>query len=338
HIFRRYIELGSVHVLARQLVREGIRSKRWTTSKGEARGGVLLSRGALFHMLRNRLYLGEIVHKDVSYPGQHQAIVDAETFAAAGRLLDAAPVRQKKRVVDAAPLTGLLFDTAGNRMTPVHSKGRSGKRYRYYISGPLQTGGEVPRDIPRRVPASRIEDLLISHLRQWSMRPEADWQVFLPWIRKIEVHASALVTMLVPPLHERWGDRVDHPIYAESIARGELRVTIPATIILRGGRSRVTGTGFTRTNPDRALIAGLRRAHITLREHGVDLIEKGFGFDNAKGIADPYLRSLSSLAFLAPDIQQAILTGRQPDGMLLAELLRSDLPLCWQRQREMFGM
>lgn len=338
HVFDRYIALGSVHVLARELAEEGIRSKRWTTSKGDIKGGVILSRGALFHMLRNRLYLGEIVHKGTSHPGQHAAIVDPNIFAAAGRLLDAAPVRKTGRAADTAPLTGLLFDAAGNRMTPVHSRGRSGGRYRYYVSAPLQAGREVPSDILRRIPARRMEELLLSHLRQWSRRLEADWPTFATWVRRIDVHSSALVVSITPPVHERWADRIEHPATMEMLDKGKLRITVPATIILRGGRSRIAGTGVIRINPDRALIASLRRAHATLAGHGIDLLGGGLDFDDARGIDDPYLRSLSTLAFLASDIQHAILTGRQADGMTLAELLRADIPLCWRRQRELFGM
>jgi DNA invertase Pin-like site-specific DNA recombinase len=337
-IFRRYIELGSVHVLARELAEHGIRSKRWTTSKGEARGGVVLSRGALFHMLRNRLYLGQIVHKGASHPGQHAAIVDPDTFAAAGRLLDAAPARKASRAADTAPLTGLLFDAAGNLMTPVHSRGRSGGKYRYYVSAPLQSGRDVPADIIRRIPALRIEELVLMRLREWSRRAEADWTSFTPLLRRIDVHSAALVLTVAPPAHERWADRLEHPASLESAAGGLLLVTIPATIILRGGRSRVTGGGVIRINPDRALIGGLRRAHAELAARGIALLDRAPHFSDARGIDDPYIRSLSSAAFLAPDIQHAILTGRQPDGMTLAELLRSDIPLCWDRQRVMLGI
>ena len=338
HIFRRYIELGSVHVLARELAVRGTRSKRWTTSKGDHRGGVTLTRGALFHMLRNRLYLGEIVHKGVSHPGQHAPIIDAEIFAEAGKLLDAAPVRRTGRATDAAPLTGLLFDAAGNRMTPVHSKGRSGRKYRYYVSAPLQTGGEIAPLLRGRIPAGRIEELVLSHVRSWSGRRDADWPVFAAWLRRIEVHPSALLITIAPPVHERWTERIDAPAVADVLPGGELRVSVPATIITRGGRSRITDTGVTRINPDRALIGGLRRAHATVAEHGIDLLSRTGNFDDARGIDDPYLRSLASLAFLAPDIQHAILTGRQADGVMLGQLLRADIPLCWHKQRAMFEM
>ena len=338
HIFRRYIVIGSVYVLARELAADGIVSKRWTTSKGVTKGGLVLSRGALFGMLRNKLYLGEIVHKETSFPGQHAAIIDRQVFDAAARMLDAGRTARAETSTDGAPLVGLLFDAAGNRMTPVHSRGRSGRRYRYYVSGPLQTGGDVPRDIQRRIPAERIEELLVTHLREWSLRPDAGWTVFTPWLRRIDVHSGALVVTIVPPGHERWLKRIEAPSEAQLLASGELRITVPATIVVRGGRSRITGSGLVRTRPDPLLISGLRRAHAVLASRGIDLLDRQCDFASAAGIEDPYNRSLVPLAFLAPDIQQAILAGRQPEGMGMTTFTAAEIPLCWKAQRHMIEM
>ena len=76
HIYRRYLDLGSVRELQVDLIRDGIVSKQRIDRFGRATGGKTLARGALYHLLQNRLYRGEIVHKDKSYPGEHDAIVD----------------------------------------------------------------------------------------------------------------------------------------------------------------------------------------------------------------------------------------------------------------------
>jgi site-specific DNA recombinase len=82
-IYARYTELGSVRLLQRELETQGIVSKV-RTGRGERRyGGQTLARGALYLMLQNRIYLGEIVHKCQSYPGQHQATIDPEMAAGA---------------------------------------------------------------------------------------------------------------------------------------------------------------------------------------------------------------------------------------------------------------
>ncbi|MBI2249270.1 MAG: recombinase family protein [Brevundimonas diminuta] len=87
-IFARYLELGSVNLLERWLHDEDIRSKAWTSTRGRAMGGLRFSRGALFHLLKNRHYLGEIVHKDTTYPNTHPAIVDPKTFSAVQTVLE----------------------------------------------------------------------------------------------------------------------------------------------------------------------------------------------------------------------------------------------------------
>ena len=73
HIFRRYVELRSVRVLQAELDAAGIRSKQRILADGSPFGGQRLSRGALYLMLQNRIYRGEITHKGNAYPGEHPA-------------------------------------------------------------------------------------------------------------------------------------------------------------------------------------------------------------------------------------------------------------------------
>src|SRR6201984_662335 len=73
-IFRRYAELGSVALLKAELDRLGIVSKRREGARGALSGGKRFSRGALYLMLQNRLYRGEVAHKDQIYPRPHEAI------------------------------------------------------------------------------------------------------------------------------------------------------------------------------------------------------------------------------------------------------------------------
>ena len=76
HIFRRYVEIRSVRALKAELDTAGIRSKRRTFADGTVYGDQKLSRGALYLMLQNRIYRGEITHKGNAYPGEHKTIVD----------------------------------------------------------------------------------------------------------------------------------------------------------------------------------------------------------------------------------------------------------------------
>lgn len=67
------------------------------------------------------------------------------------------------------------------------------------------------------------------------------------------------------------------------------------------------------------------------------MTEKNGQLTQPRGVDDPYLRKLTGLAFLAPDIQRAILEGQQPAGLTLSTLLSASLPLDWQEQRRQLG-
>ena len=291
-------------------------------------------------MLRNRLYLGEIVHKDVSHPGQHDAIVDEELFAAVQARLNANKVVRRERTIRNSPLTGLVFDAAGNRMSPAHAHGKSGQRYLYYVSAPLQAGGTVRDDILCRVPAAVIEDAIFERLRRWSDRSAAGSGNLASFLRRVEVRRDCILIDVAPPEHEDWLANLGAAEQASPVSDEVMRIACSLQISTRGGRTwliQPSTAAPRKARPDRALIAGLRRAHAELQSRGIDLSNPRAPIPDAKGMGDPYLRKLSAISFLAPDIQRAILEGRQPTGLTLGNLLATSLPLDWQKQREMLG-
>jgi DNA invertase Pin-like site-specific DNA recombinase len=163
-IFARYAELGSVTLLQAELARRGVRSKRREGAGGRLAGGQTFSRGILYLILQNRLYRGEVAHKGNVYPGQHEAIVDSGLWQIVQDKL-AANRRARTLAVGAeAPslLSGLIFDSDGNRMTPTHANKR-GRRYRYYISASLLDRGRAGPNT-MRVPAGEIDGLVLDRL------------------------------------------------------------------------------------------------------------------------------------------------------------------------------
>src|SRR5213075_1397198 len=132
HIFRRYAALGSVRLLQQELDAAGIRSKSWISTPGRRWGGKPLARGALYTMLRNRIYRGEIVHKDQHYPGEHEPIIDEKLWDEVQAKLAANAVERSAGEAVASPslLAGLLYDGQGHRMSPSHAV-KNGMRYRY---------------------------------------------------------------------------------------------------------------------------------------------------------------------------------------------------------------
>ena len=129
-IYRRYLTLKSVHALRDDLADAGIKSKRRTRPDGAEYGGQKFSRGALYLILQNQLYRGEISHKGNSYPGEHPAIVDKPLWDDVQAVLAANRVERATGARGRHPslLTGMVFDEAGERLTPTHAV-KKGTRY-----------------------------------------------------------------------------------------------------------------------------------------------------------------------------------------------------------------
>jgi site-specific DNA recombinase len=166
HVFTRYLELRSVRALKEELDAAGIRSKHRTFKHGTKHGGHKLSRGALYLMLQNRIYRGEITHKGDAYPGEHKPIVDKTLWNKVQAVLDENRIDRAIGTDAKHPslLAGLVFDESGERLTPTHAV-KKGTRYRYYVSKPLITGAAKDSFQGRRIPAGDLEGLVIGRLR-----------------------------------------------------------------------------------------------------------------------------------------------------------------------------
>src|SRR5437764_4445761 len=129
-IFERYLELGCVRALRAALDRLAVRSKQRVAETGRMIGGGPFSRGALYYLLRNRVYRGEAVHKGVGHRGEHEAIIDEGLWEAVQAKLSAQDTKRGRgRAESGALLMGFLFDDRGNRMSPTHTTRKAG-RYR----------------------------------------------------------------------------------------------------------------------------------------------------------------------------------------------------------------
>lgn len=162
HIFRRYVDLKSVLALSQELNRDGIVSKARVDRYGNATGGKPLARGALYLMLQNRIYRGEIVHKNKAYPGLHDALIEETLWDNVQATLAENRVERVTRSKAAAPslLAGLIYDETGERMSPTHAN-KKGTRYRYYVSQSLIKRGRPKAEAAAcRIPAADLETLV----------------------------------------------------------------------------------------------------------------------------------------------------------------------------------
>jgi DNA invertase Pin-like site-specific DNA recombinase len=337
-IFRRYLALGSVHGLRRALSDEGVRSKRRVTLNGKAIGGAGFSRGALFYLLSNRHYLGEIVHKEKSYPGAHAAIVDAELFEAVQLKLaeNAGEARRARTGLEprppAAPLAGLVFDDRGNAMSSVQAR-KNGRLYRYYVSTAIQQGrAEEAGSLPR-FPGPVLEDLLRDRLGRLELiRGVEDLAAV---IERIEVGRTQVIVRL------DIRDRV--PSHANVVLGDQFEIlddtavlTILTHLKWRGGAKCAVGPSGAKAvdtpKPDLALLRALARAEAWKAR----MLGDGLSMDQLiaeQNVNRSYAQRLVRLAFLAPEIKRAILDGRTPQGVTLQRLMQGEIPLAWADQR-----
>jgi site-specific DNA recombinase len=354
-IFQRYLALGSVHAVMIWLDDQAIRSKARVTARGRAVGGLRFERGALFHLLKNRVYIGEITHKGQSFPGAHPAIVDPATFDAVQQRLSsqARQFHARPTRVSTMMLKGLLFDADGAPMSPTFGHGSRGQVYRYYVSAPLQQGRQRDPDDEaiRRVPAHAIESLVRGRLERLSAGRVAEVPSL---VARVEVHATT-VQMLVnrsaffrrpsdpetelETLDRRLpaGERIIHDRDDEMLAR----ITLPCCLKFGGGKVWITdpngAVNLSNTAPDRTLIRALQSAHRLIAKSAAQRVGRPEDLAIGHLPKSPYERNLCRLAFLAPDIQAAILEGRQPYDLTLARFFHQDIPPVWADQRRAFG-
>jgi len=171
HIYRRYLELGSVKELIAVLDREGARTKVQMRTATGHRGGIPFGRGCLFHLLKNRIYLGETVHKGMAYPGEHEAIVPLELWSdVQQRLAERARVRVLGNGADhPSLLAGIIRDGEGRPMSPSHAN-KGPKRYRYYVTHESHVSRQQPA---WRVSAHDLEAIVVGRLAQHLSDPAA---------------------------------------------------------------------------------------------------------------------------------------------------------------------
>ena len=367
-IFRRYLELGSVRLLKQELDQTGIRSKERARRDGSRIGGQPFSRGALYALLSNPIYIGEIAHKGVRYPGQHEAILDRAVWdAVQQRLRDGAPERTRPAAPSESPLMGKLFDEAGQRLTPTHAA-KGGRRYRYYVSRALVTGTAEQAPGAWRLPAAQIETLIASlaaavlsessaiatALERAGVQP-ADIPEAL---RRAERYRDRLRSDV-----ER-GDALKAMINRVELGPDRLRVLLSlasllpasaqpihehASVLIREFPLRIQRRGVERklvidgpgpqaTSPDPVLLKEIKRAHRCFDALVTGQVGSVAELATIEGVSDRYVSSVLPLAFLAPEIIEAIAAGRQPADLTAHRLIRSlDLPTEWTAQKRSLG-
>jgi len=165
-IFSLYLKAGCVSGLKARLDQEDAKSKVRTSPSGRKTGGVSHSRGALYKILGNHIYIGEIGHKGQFHPGEHEGIVPRALWDQVQEKLhgNSQARRTGLKAVSPSLLVGLIWDADGNKLTPSHAL-KQGRRYRYYSRAVSQ--GAPPSGSSIRLPAHDIESQVLRRLTGW---------------------------------------------------------------------------------------------------------------------------------------------------------------------------
>jgi site-specific DNA recombinase len=361
-IYRRYLALGSVRELADELNSDNQHVPVRTRANGRTHGGGLWSRGQLYSILKNPMYIGEIQHRDQIYMGKHPSIIDRALWDdVQADLADHCQNKDRRSpVADSSLLAGKVYDEAGQPLIAVHAS-KQGRRYRYYVSKALHHG--VGDKTGARVPARELEKLVADR----SGEALTDLFVLLPEIAaltplgmaasikaserlalQIRAHDPELIADLVErvtlsptgltirlsatSLASLLGlDPIDRNVELHSEAR--LKRCGMAVRLVRGGGS---------TNACDLVDIRLVRLLVRARGWWADMQKGDLSItDLAKreGVTTSYVTRVVRLAFLAPDIVDAITMGKASlsiNGSMLSA--PGSIALSWQEQRRALAL
>jgi site-specific DNA recombinase len=381
-LFQLYLELGSVSSLKIKLDNEGVKSKLRTSAGGNRSGGSSYSRGALYDILQNRLYLGEIHHKGLNHPGEHASIVPRESWDRVQAQLRSDHQGRRNGLKANSPslLVGILQDSKGNRFTPSHAS-KNGRRYRYYVC-PSTGEGKTAANKSIRLPAHDVERQVTMRLQSFlrsgrdvmdelclAEDPPADTQQIMEaaarQFKQLSKGSSTgrdafmrKVVRRVVVHPDRMEIEVDRQILRSALA-GEPRshapngtrqlksgcgdviwLVIESQLKRCGGEMRLVlppdHSNQDPSQPTSSLLKALARARTWQEWILAGDVSGRRALAQRVGLNDRYVGRVLNCAFLAPDIVEAILDGRQPSTLTFARLTRS-LPLGWMEQRTQLG-
>ena len=372
HLFARYLALGAVRALADELARQGITSPRRTYDSGRVSGGGKFTCGQLYYLLKNPVYIGRIRHKEQSYPGQHQGIVDQALWDAVqaslatntqgeGRTRGPAPARPSS-------LAGKIFDEAGSPLIashackPVPSGAEGGKlRYRYYISQPDRDGNQIGATC--RIPAKDIENAVTQRIAEalddpldLAIRLDASLggcridllncasQELAGKMRTKDRATLDLLVTAVRVLPDEIAIELDAQALAQAIG---LQAACDLAVITITSPVKLTRTGMAmRMVFEDGRVAGKAEASAQLIK--LVLRARTWWGQIASGdhdreslarehkVVPSYVSRVLRLAFLSPVLVERILSGEHPARLDGGTLLAPGFPASWAEQERRF--
>ena len=343
-IFRRYLELGSVNELVRDLKERNIRTRIKRLATGKTRGGIPFGRGALYYLLSNHFYIGEVKYKNEILPGEQPPIMDRALFDVV-RQESLAQWSHRTVVRSKADhlLTGVLFDDAGHRMVPTHAT-KAGIRYRYYVSAPFLHGEAKTASAGSisRVPAADIEDIVRKSIKE-HLAARQDSSItnavrledrdLTHLITEIVVRDDRLVIRLKSGHADETSDAPENQSltipWQKPPSRKSRQILLPHNV----SRSEVRPEQFERRA---RLVSAIARGRRWLDDVISGRVTTVAQLCTRERCSVRQVNMTISLAFLAPNLVKAAVEGRLPRGIGVERL--RDPPTEWSRQFEALGL
>ena len=377
-IYELYLKTGSVPAVSRELERRGIQTRPRRPDVKRSKYGGRFFRGHLSRILSNPLYIGEVEHKGARYSGEHAPIIDRAVWDAVQAKLAVNAVGRRSGANARCPslLAGLLYDETGARLSPTHTR-KGPRRYRYYLTSPSDAGSgwrlpaaaiegivaeqfrNLLRDERRTIDVAQLADLTLNQIKA-ALRRAGELEDQLPRMAPAE-HRDLLLTVI---------DRI-------VIQEGQLSIHVDRRklrIYLTGNKAPVAGIKLTNHESDHSIEPYTLDVPLEIRRRGVEMKLVVAGGSAPPAAPDQKLLSLIAnahrwfselqsgdaksvhqlaerhgvhwadvsrtlpLAFLAPDIVEAILMGCQPVDLTATRLRRRrNLPTFWAHQRQLLG-
>ena len=367
HIFARYLDLGNVRLVAGELDREGIIAPERTATTGRTTGGRPFTRGQIYKLLSNPIYIGEIHHKGQVHAGKHPAIIDRAIWDSVQQMLasNLQGERAGSRAQSPSLFAGHIVDQHGEPLVAAHAcKGKV--RYRYYVSRLLQHAPDAHHADSLRIPALEIEAAVIQLLAgalddPLALLAQAGIPLESNRLRMILKQAEQLATSIRGKQRDTIRDlvakvtvqpheisvqlsvtalgralAVEHPADTQT----SIPLTSPVRLTRTGPAIRLVqrdGRPVSQGRPDPGLVELLRKGRGWWQQLQTGTIDIATIARDEKA-NNSWVSRLVRLNFLAPAIVEAILAGTHPASVSASSLRTANLPIDWNEQIALFGM
>lgn len=346
-IFEKYLELKSVLKLKEYLDKEQIKTRNNND----------FSKGQLYHLLANKVYIGKITHKEKIYDGEHEAIIDADIFEKVQNLLLENRVDKTCGTKSSSNslLAGLIFDDKGNKMTPSHSNTR-GRRYRYYVSLATKKYGKAEAGSVSKIPAGEIEKFIVENVKEalldkeeiqklvadldvskqkeliktaQSIKDFSDPRLIRSMLHKVVISKNSVEIILCEKAITKTleelsnGKKASGQQNEKEIAPLVIRKKIKLSQPSQTGNILILNAGDNdKPEPNPYLVNAIVKSHYYHKLLLEGKVKDIYELQQMEGLKDAkYIRNILGLKFLSPKLTEQILNGTQSSNLSLQKLI-----------------